>query len=167
MDFLKSLEEMTLLYQRLNEILRLERDSLIDADLEALKEQTKAKEALLYKIRNTEKMRQLAAMSFAKSKGFVGVDVRLLALADRCEDLGDKPLATQLRDRHKVLQIQVEQAQEQNKENEVYASAALRILDGAVKDITQTVTEKPTYGKKGQMAGTTETQSGNFVKREA
>jgi len=167
MDFLKNLEDLTKLYEDLIAVMELEREALIGADLAALTQQNLAKENILFKIRASEKKRQLMAMAFAKDKGVPTTDVRLLALADRCEFLGEKQLALQMRTRHALLQMQVERAAELNKENEIYASSALRILQGAVKDITQSVTEKPTYGKRGQMAGSSETQAGNFIKREA
>jgi hypothetical protein len=167
MDFLKNLDELTQLYEGLYDVLLREREALIGAQLDAVTELAKNKEALLYKIRAAEKVRQFAALQFAKQINFKSQDVRLLAMADHCQAQGDLAMALTLRERHKILQMQVTRAQEQNEENEIYASAALRILQGAVRDITQTVTEKPTYGKMGKLAGTTETQSGNFVKREA
>ena len=167
MDFLKNLEVLTKLYQELNSIMELERDALISADLAELSIQTRNKDNKLEQIRSSEKKRQLMAAAFAQSKGFAGADIRLLALADRCDDIQERELAKTLRGLHSVLQLEVEKAAELNRENEIFAGSALRILHGAMKDIKHTVTEKPTYGKRGKMAGTIETQAGNFIKREA
>ncbi len=163
---LQVLEELSKHYQALDDSLRLERESLIAADLPKLAERTKAKEKILYKIRAVDKERVRAALEFGQEIGLTDMAPRLLGLADQCVKKGQGKLALFLREKHKVLGLHIQRAQEHNADNEAYANSALQALQGSMNEIKQTVTETPTYGKKGQMSGTIETQAGNFVRKE-
>jgi|GEM_PF-6560289 len=166
-ELMQTLADLSRAYQGLAEALRLEREALISADIEKLAERTKAKEVLLYRIRALDKVRLAAAKKLADRFGLTDTAPRLLQLADHCEKKGEAELAKLLRTQHQVLSLHVQRSQEQNAENEIYAGSALKILHGSMSDIQQTLTEKPTYGKQGKMAGSLETSAGQLVRKEA
>ncbi len=157
------LGELAELYENLLTVLQTEKSYLIHAEIEKLVENNRAKEALLYKIRYMDRRRQKIASEFAISLGLPPEELRLLEIAKKLK--GNE--AENLRSIHKTLNMQVERAVDFNRENEGYAHSALKTLDGAIKDIQQSVTVKPTYGNKGQMAGSHESNAGNFVSKEA
>jgi hypothetical protein len=158
--------EMNRLYQALSEVLRNERVHLLGAATERLTESNRSKELLLLKLRGLEKERVQSASGLSNILGMGRDNPRLLKIAEKMEAFKHTEWARVFRDLHKVLTLHIQHAQEQNHENEIYAGSALKVLQGAVQNIKQTITNKPTYGKQGQMAGSTETQSGNFVRRE-
>lgn len=157
------LEDLAVLYGNLLGILQSEKSYLIRAEIEKLTENNRTKEATLFKIRNEDRRRQKVASELAKTLGLPPEELRLLEIAKKLKGAE----AETLRVIHKTLSMQIERAADFNRENEEYAQSALRTLDGAIKDIQQIVSVKPTYGSKGQMAGSHESNSGNFVSKEA
>jgi hypothetical protein len=156
------LEELTVLYGNLSELLQKEKSHLILAEVDKLAESNRTKEALLYKIRALDKKRELKALVVGKTLGLTDGEARLFEIAKKMP----KMQAEHLRAIHKTLSLQLEHVVEFNSENEQYAQSALRTLNGAMNEIKQVVSVKPTYGKKGQMAGSQESNAGNFVSRE-
>jgi hypothetical protein len=157
------LTELCSLYEELFVSLKSEKKCLILADIQALTENNKLKEALLYKIRALDRHREKLANEMAVKLGLKQEDARLLKLASKLtgED------STALKTFHKKLSAVITQVTEYNSENSQYAESALKVFDGAFSEIKQTVTTKSTYGKQGKMAGSTETNAGNFVSKEA
>jgi len=162
-NLVQVLEELASLYGNLLEILRAEKSSLIFADIDKLKENTRTKEALLYKIRTTDRQRQARASLLGKSLGLPPEELRLLEIAKKMKGVESE----QLRAIHQTLTMQIERAVDFNRENDQYANSALKTLNGAIKDIQNIVSVKPTYGKQGQMAGSHEANAGSFVSKEA
>ena len=165
-QLLLTLGEMAEIYVQLLTNLQSERSYLVQANVEKLVENTGTKEKLLYRIRILDRERQNFALAFAKELGLPSEEMRLSELAKKVQSKGQNSLAESLRLMHKTLSQQIEKVIEVNQDNEVYAQSALKTLNGAMDEIKQTVTVKPTYGKKGRMAGNQETSSGNFVSRE-
>lgn len=165
---LSSLQDLVSLYGNLFDLLQKERLILIASDIEKLNDSNKTKEALLLKIRQTDKERAIVATEFAKFIGIEAPNVRLLMLAEK---LGPtrKTEAETLRSLHKTLTMQIERVVELNQENENYTRTALRILNGAIEDIKEAAvgSKKKMYGKQGQRENSTAQQSGNFVSKEA
>ncbi len=161
-ELVRVLEELTVLYRNLFDLLQKEKSHLILAEVDKLVESNRTKEALLFKIRSLDKKRELKALLLTKTLDMADGEIRLLEIAKKMPKLQ----AEQLRAIHKTLSLQVERVIEFNSENEQYAQSALRALNGAMNEIKQTVSVKPTYGKKGQMAGSQESNAGNFVSRE-
>ena len=112
--------------------------------MEKLGESNKTKEALLYKIRAVDRNREKAAKELAIAIGADSTQPRLLDLARKLKG----PQGQALQDWHKTLSLQIERVIEFNQENEQYAKSALTALNGAMNEIKQTVTVKPTYGEK-------------------
>lgn len=157
------LTELCYLYEELYKNLQAEKKFLIGADIAHLTENNKPKEALLYKIRALDRQREKLAKELALHLGLKQEDARLLKLAGKLQ--GED--ATSLKSFHKKLSALITQVTECNSENSVYAESALKVFDGAMSEIKQTVTTKPTYGKLGKMSDSSETNSGNFVSKEA
>lgn len=163
MDALVSiLEELSKLYSNLFDLLLKEKSNLILAELDKISESNKTKEALLYKIRACDRTREKRAKELAISLGVDADKPRLLSIAEKVT----AEEALLLRNLHQTLSMQIQRVQELNDENEQYTESALGLLNGAMRDIKHTVSGKNTYGKKGQMAQSNETQSGNFVSKE-
>jgi hypothetical protein len=161
----QTLEELVVLYRNLFDHLHREKTYLIQADITNLNESNKTKEALLYKIRSIDKERASTAKALAKN---IGSEVRLLAIAEKILAT-HKDESAVLKSLHQTLSLQIARVIELNRDNENYTLSALRILNGAIDDIKQAAggKKKKTYGKSGQAAATPESQSGNFVSKEA
>jgi hypothetical protein len=157
------LNELCNLYQELYKNLQSEKKFLVGADLQGLTENNKSKEALLYKIRALDRQREKLAISLALALSMSAEDARLLKLAGKLQ--GEDSVT--LKSFHKKLSGIITQVTDYNIENAQYAESALRVFDGAMSEIKQTVSTKPTYGKKGKMSDSSETNSGNFVSKEA
>lgn len=166
-SLIKVLEELVGLYGNLFDLLLKEKSYLINAQLELLIECNKTKEAILYKIKKVDQLRELEAQKIAHNLGLTVQPFRLLELANHLKMKNQPQLAELFIQIHKTLTLQIERVKELNQENEVYAQSALKTLNGAIDDIKQTVVGKKVYGKKGKMSGTSEVQSGNFVSKEA
>lgn len=158
-----NLEELTKIYRALLDIVRKEKELLLNADREALDESNKLKEELLFKLRAQDALRARYAADLAT---LVGADVenpRLLELAQR---MAGHPGADRLRTQHAALDVLIKRITTLNKENEEYAKSALETLGGALGNIKDSLSGKKTYGGKGQYK-TGPQVSGNFVSKEA
>lgn len=158
-----NLEELTKIYRSLLDIVRKEKELLLNADREALDESNKLKEDLLFKLRAQDSLRSRYAMDLAT---LVGADIENPRLLELAQKLAGTPAADRLRTQHSALDILIRRITEINKENEEYAKSALQTLNGALDDIKETVSGKKTYGGKGQYK-TGPQVSGNFVSKEA
>lgn len=158
-----NLEEITKLYRSLLEVVRVEKDLLIAANIDKLNENNKEKEALLYKIRGLDGARERYAKEFAHAIGADTSNPRLLELA---RVLHGTDAEKRLRNIHSMLEMLVSRVSVLNKENEEYAQSALSALNGAMGNIKETLAGKKTYARQGKMEYGPE-KAGNFVKREA
>lgn len=156
-----NLDEMTKSYRSLLDLVRKEKDFLLQSEMEKLRDNNGQKELTLAKLKVLDSARERYAKELAH---LVGGDVehpRLLEIAQRMNDKG----GDQLRSIHATLEILVRRATEINRENERYAQSALKSLDGAMGNIKETLVGKPTYQRQGTMAAGPE-KSGNFVSKE-
>ncbi len=163
----EALDRLVSFYEELIKILEEEKKFLVYVEIDKLIENNKNKEVLLYRIKSMDRERQRWASRLALPLGLSEGEVRLLQIADRLEEFDFGPIARALRDYHQQLNNKINYTIELNRENEMYAESALRALDGALKEIQQTVAGKPVYGNKGTMAGRIDTQAGSFVSKEA
>lgn len=156
-----NLEDLTKSYRSILEMVRRERELLIAADLEKLREHNIGKETALYKLKALDSARERYARELADQLGADSAQPRLLELAQKISgDRGDR-----LRTIHATLELLVRRASELNRTNEEYARSALSGLSGALENIKDTLVGKQTYEKKGRMAYGPE-KTGNFVRRE-
>lgn len=157
-----SLDEILALYRQLLDCVRKEKEILILADREQLDENNVLKEELLLKLKLADASRNRAATDLAVMvKGDVE-NPRLLELAQKLGGAG----GDRLRSLHSALEMVINRIVEINRENEEYAQAALKTLNGAMHELKETITGKSTYEKKGgyKMGPNA---AGNFVKKEA
>jgi flagellar biosynthesis/type III secretory pathway chaperone len=155
-----NLEDITKLYRQLLEMVRTEKELLINSEIEKLSESNKAKEALLYKIRFADAARERYAKELAQ---IIGADVnqpRLLELARKIPGAG----GDKLRGLHSTLEMLVRRTSELNQENEQYTQSALNTLNGAINEIKGTLAGKKTYAKEGKMNYGPD-KAGNFVRK--
>lgn len=159
---LQSLEDLTKLYRSLLDLVRKEKDLLIEADIKKLEESNLSKESMLYKIRTIDGARERYAKELAAALGGDTTQPRLLELARLAQGAeGDR-----LRAMHATLDLLVKRTSDLNRENEIYAQSALTTLNGAMNEIRDTLAGKKTYARQGKMASGPD-QAGNFVSKEA
>ena len=173
---LNSLQDLISYYGDLFDLLQNERLILIASDVEKLNESNKNKEAVLLKIRQSDKERSLYAQELAKNIGLAAENPtgnptgnpRLLAIAEKMSSI-HKAEAEMLRNIHSSLSLQIQKVVDLNQENENYTKTALRVLNGAIEDIKEAAvgTKKKNYGKQGKKENASIQQSGNFVSKEA
>jgi flagellar biosynthesis/type III secretory pathway chaperone len=157
----ETLDEQIRVYRHLLEVVRKEKEILISANLDDLNENNKSKEAMLLRIKTLETTRIQVASDFAVMLGLPAEQPRLLEMAARMAD----PHGEQLRTLHAVLDLLLKRIQEYNRQNETLVQSALNNITGAMKAIRDTLQEKPTYQRKGEIAGAT--SSGQLVSKEA
>jgi len=156
-----NLEEMTTLYRHLLDLVRKEKQLLIDADMDKLHENNETKENLLYKIKAIDGLRFRYAAELAS---LVHADHEQPRLLDIAKNLGG-PEGDRLRVIHSALDLLIKRLSTLNKENEEVAQSALKNLNGALGNIKDTLSGKKTYGAKGQVQRGPE-QAGHFVRKE-
>lgn len=156
-----NLEEMTKLYRQLLDLVRKEKQLLIDADMDKLQENNEIKEGLLFKIKSLDGLRTRYAAELAS---LVHADHENPRLLDIARNLGG-PEADRLRVIHSALDLLIQRLSALNKENEAVAQSALRNLTGALGNIKDTLSGKKTYGARGQVQRGPE-QAGHFVSKE-
>lgn len=142
-DLNRLLEELTRLYQNLHDLLLRERKVLIDADLEELAQSNRTKETLLMRIKQVDQERENLAHKFAVA--VKAPEPRLLSIAEKVSNKED---AKHLRVVHQSLTLLLTRVSEANKDNETYASSALKTVDGALSDLKDVLAGKSVYGKK-------------------
>lgn len=161
-NLLNTLEELVRLYRALLETVRREKEILISSQLDDLNENNRGKEAILLKIQGVEETRLQQAQELAQALGQSDPSPRLLELARHTGgEAGDR-----LRNFHSVLEILLKRVQELNRENETLVQSALQHITGAMKSIRETLQEKPTYQRKGEVSGGA-APTGQLVSREA
>jgi flagellar biosynthesis/type III secretory pathway chaperone len=158
---LTNLEELTTLYRHLLDLVRKEKQLLIDADMEKLQENNENKENLLFKIKSTDGLRARYAAELAT---LVHADAEAPRLLDIAKHLGGTE-GERLRVIHSALDLLIKRLSTLNKENEGVAQSALKNLGGALNNIKDTLSGKKTYGGKGQVQRGPE-QAGHFVSKE-
>lgn len=158
-----NLEDLTKLYRSLLDIVRKEKEILVAADREALEENNKIKEDLLFRLRAQDSLRARYASDLSTLVGGDAANPRLLELAQK---IAGTPLSERLRTQHATLDMLMTRITILNKENEEYAKSALKTLNGALNEVKGTITGKSTYERKGQVKNGPNT-SGNFVSKEA
>ncbi len=157
-----NLDGLAAIYRQLLDVVYKERELLISADLDQLRQNTESKEAILQKARFADTVRVRIAEEMAAEVGANAQDPRLLEISDKLG--GEK--GAQLRRQHQILESLIRKVTQANLENEEYTKSALRNLDGAMNNLKESISGKKTYGGKGRYKMGPEV-SGNFVSKEA
>ena len=158
----ENLEEMTKIYRQLLDVVRKEKEFLINVELIEIDNARIQKEELIGKARIADMIREKYAFELGSLVGLTSTRPRLIEIAAQMPiKEGDA-----LRQFHSGLEMVIKRLQELNRENAKYADSALRTLSGALGDIKETLAGKNTYERKGQYKSGPEV-SGNFVSKEA
>ncbi len=160
-DLVSCLEDLVKIYRSLLEVVRREKEILVESRLDELNENNKAKDTLLVRIRSLENSRTKLARDLAVLTSSDVDQPRLLELASNMpKEQGDR-----LRNMHSVLELLIRRVSEVNKTNEELVQSALRSITGAMEAIKDGLAPQTTYGQKGSLTGKTE--GGALVSREA
>lgn len=142
-----NLEDLVKIYRTLLDLVRREKDYLLQADLENIQEINVAKESLIFKSKALENQRIRFARELAEVVGADADSPRLLDLASHFSgEQGDR-----LRNIHSALDLLVRRLTEINKENQEYAESALGVLNGAMESLREKVQGRSTYQRKGKI----------------
>lgn len=158
-----TLEDMTKTYRILLEVVRKEKELLLQADRDGLDQNNASKEEILFRLRAIDSLRTRYAEELAVLVGADFENPRLLDLATRIQIPG---ASERLRTQHAALDTLIKRIVEINKDNEAHAASALKVLNGAMDEIKEAISGKPTYEKKGSYKSGPQV-SGNFVSKEA
>lgn len=156
------LENLVKIYRNLLELVRKEKDILIESRLEDLNENNKAKDALVIRVRSLENSRLKCARDLALAVGADHDQPRLLDIATHCK--GD--WAAKLQNLHSVLELLMKRVSEVNRQNEELVQAALKNITGAMEAIKTDLQPKATYARQGQLASPVDS-GGHLVSKEA
>lgn len=161
-DLVQNIEQMIKVYRHLLDVMRREKQILIDADLNQLNENNQNKEKVLIKLRGLDARRLQLVSEIASSVEIKKEDPKLLDLAIHFGgDQGDK-----LRNLHSVLVLLLKRIQEYNVQNEQLIKSALDNVTGTLKNLKNTLIEKNTYEKKGKLKEQKNPEA-QFVSKEA
>jgi flagellar biosynthesis/type III secretory pathway chaperone len=156
----KTLDELIKVYRHILQVVRLERDILISANLNELHENNKTKEVSFLKSRQLEDDRQKAARDLAASE-HLPESTKLLEFS---RHLGGTE-GERLRSRHSVLELLLKRVREHNQHNEMLVKSALDNVTGAIGSIRDQLRDKPTYKKSGGVTSRP-AESGQLVSKE-
>ena len=160
-ELVSCLEDLVKIYRSLLEVVRREKEILVESRLDELNENNKTKDALLVRIRTLENSRTKLARDLAVLTSSDVDQPRLLEIAANLPvDRGDR-----LRNMHSVLELLIRRVSEVNKQNEELVQSALRSITGAMEAIKDGLQPASTYEKKGSMA-LGKTEGGALVSRE-
>lgn len=157
----QALKDLVKVYRTLLSVVRKEKEILISSHLDDLNENNRAKEAILIHARRLENERMQAAKELAEIEGLNAENPRLLEFANHFQgEVGDR-----LRHLHSVLDLLLKRVQEHNKQNDILVQSALSHVTGAMESIRDSLSDKPTYKRKGEK-NLAAAHSGQLVSRE-
>lgn len=155
------LEDLIKIYRHLLGVVRKEREILVSANIADLNENNKSKEAMLIKARDVEEARLNAAKALALSEN-LSENTKLL---DFSRHIGGET-GERLRNIQSVLELLLKRVKEHNSQNEILVNSALNSITGAMGSIHDTLKDKPTYKKSGDITSRP-AGSGQLVSKEA
>ncbi len=159
---ISNLEELTKNYRQLLDLVRKEKQILIDANVDLINASNLQKEILIDKIQELDAHRSTYAVEVAEKLNIPKADARLLNIANHLGGShGDK-----LRSQHAALEMLLKRTSELNKENATYADAAVQTVGKALDGIRETLMGQKTYQNKGKYQ-TGADKSGHLVSKEA
>ena len=159
---ISNLEDLTKQYRLLLELVRKEKQILIDANTDQINEINFQKENLLTKINELNNFRIDYVVEVANGLSIPAGEARLLNLA---RHIGGAP-GDRLRSQHAALEIILNRIRELNEENSVYAEAALKNVSFAIDSLKETYMGQKTYRNTGKYKSGSE-KSGHLVSKEA
>lgn len=160
-SLVKILEDEIKAYRGLLDLVRREKELLIEAKIPDLEEINFAKLKSIDAIQEVDKQREKAARELAQEIGANAERPRLLEMAV----LIPEPNSSRLRNLHATLDLLMRRLKELNKSNQILANAALKVVNGCLNEIKTTISPmKPIYNPKGSK--TVPEGVGHFISRE-
>jgi len=164
-ELVKHLSQLVLVYRHLLDLVRKEKQLLLNADLETLKEITDSKEKMLKKIKDLENQWMATAVKIYSATGLKAQD-QSPRLAEIATQYFGKDQEKLVRIRA-VLNLLVQRTSAVNRQNETLTQSALSHVSGAMTAIKNTLNKKnSTYEKKGKRNEQPSETSGRLVSKE-
>ena len=141
------LEHATELYQSLFAVVQLEKDAVVELNLQQLNQACKAKDNLLLKLRILEEQREQLMDKLASDLGHSPQEISLTQLSQWVEE----PYAGMLRVRSTELLSLIQRLQEANKQNKVLLSHSLELIQGSYNLLSNAMADSPVYYRGGDV----------------
>jgi flagellar biosynthesis/type III secretory pathway chaperone len=154
------LDDEIKVYRNMLDLVRREKEVLISAQIIELEDCNKAKETMVLKIRGLERQREKAAREMGHAVGLQLENPRLLEIATKLID----PESSKIRSIHSTMTLLIGRIKEINDANEDLIQASLKMVNGALGAIKQTLQPKSTYAASGEVKKTE--VAGHFVSKE-
>jgi predicted phage tail protein len=164
-ELYQTLQKLVGFHRQLLDIVRLEREALLNVDLRSVQETTLAKEGLVQLIHQseTQRIKQVTLIAVQWKKQVKDLTLSKLIIEVQGKDL---KFADQLRSMLNTLNLLTERIIEQNKENSRLAANALAHVDEMKKNILGEATPKSdTYSSQGKKMAST--SGSHFISKEA
>lgn len=156
------LDNLVKAYRLLLDLVRTERELLVEARLDELQKLNADKEIMLAKISQIEDQRVRTLRELNYTYKLEGETPRLLDLAR----VVSGETGARLRSSHSTLEIVLKRVQEINSGNAELAQNALRVAKGAIEDIRSSMApHQKTYERQGKIQNAPTAQP-SFVSRE-
>lgn len=160
-NLVQILEDEIKIYRSLLDLVRKEKEILISARIDDLSENNRAKELLILRSKGLDKLRESQSRELAKLVGADHEAPRLLDIAAKMESQKND----QLRAIHTTLELLVKRIKEINGANESLVQSTLKVVNGALGAIRDTLQPKATYAPTGDISKK-ENVSGHFVSKD-
>ena len=146
----QTLQKLVGFHRQLLEIVRLERDALLNADLKVIQDCTFAKEGLIETIRQAEaeRIKHVTELAMMWKKPLRDLTITNIAIEIQGRDL---KAADQLRSAHTALTVILQRITEQNRANGELVERSLKLVEQMKKNVLGEATPKAnTYNPQGQ-----------------
>lgn len=160
-NLVQILEDEIKVYRALLDLVRREKEILVSAKIDDLSDNNRAKELLILKSKGLDRQRETQARELAKLVGADHESPRLLDIAAKMEPKQND----QLRAIHTTLDLLIRRMKELNTANEALVQSSLKVVNGALGAIRDTLSPKATYAPTGDI-NKKENVSGHFVSKD-
>ncbi len=161
----QTLQKLIGLHRQLMDIVRLEREALIEANIKAIQDVTVAKQGLIEAIAQTEAQRLMILGSLAIAWKIPTRELSLPKIIIRVQG-DDLKSADQLRSSFNALTILIQRITEQNKDNQALVEKSLAHVAEMKRNVLgEAMPKTSTYTQQGQK--NTASTEGRLISREA
>ncbi len=161
----QSLQKLIGLHRQLMDLVRLEREALVEANLKSIQDVTVAKQGLIEAIAHAEaeRLKALGTLSLLWKVPTRELSLPKLIIRVQGEDL---KFADQLRTSFNALTILIQRISEQNKDNQALVEKSLEHVAEMKRNVLgEAVPKTTTYNPHGQK--NTASAEGRLISREA
>lgn len=158
---ISTLDDLLRGYRALLEMVRRERQALVESDVNQLNDINEDKEAIIVRLRALENQRQRYLREAMLELALETESPRLMEVATHFPF----EAAERLRNVHSALNLLLKRLAQLNQENEQIAAAALKNVSQVLKEIKRSTQPPQTYQNKGQVVTPLES-TGQKVQKE-